>query len=87
MFFSLQKSLPLRGNQLSYFFLSFFFQISGTIQGLDICPDMWENVQPEVSKGKSSHGWRYLKVLAFHLNWHSLALYPIELDAQEMLHS
>lgn len=32
---------------------------------------MWENVQPEVSEGKSSHGWRYLKVLAFLLNWHS----------------
>lgn len=52
-------------------FLYFFPQIFGTIQRLEICPDMWENVQPEVSEGKFSHGWRYLKVLEFLLNWHS----------------
>lgn len=55
-FFSLQKRLPLRGNQLSFFIFFFFRKISGTIQRLEICPDMWENVQPEVSEGKSSHG-------------------------------
>lgn len=42
-----QKRLPLRGNQLS-----FFFFISGTLQWLEISPNMWENVKPEISEEK-----------------------------------
>lgn len=39
-----QKRFPLRGNQLSFF--------SGTIQWLEISPNMWENVKPEISEEK-----------------------------------
>lgn len=82
MFFSLcrRESPPQRKPAV----ILFFSQVSGTIQRLEICPDMWENVQPEGLRGKIQSWMEIFKgprILIKLALW--LSLCPIE----EMLHT